>query len=362
VNPLTGKCIDAGGHIAHNLAQKGYIADYEARPYESRRVTRRQRMPHVTLVEPVVCGTGFVKSPETGRCIRIGGSTYKRLFPPEAPAQMPPEGAAAGAASPAPAPALAPAAPAPVSRKAANIRPTSEHIKLPVGSAGIAPLVGERAWALSNCKNTHDPITGIPFASADPATLQDLIRLHNRTCVVSGPLNDKVAAEHKAGQVATIPGDPTNHMTLDDFKALRDSMRRRNPGYRIPARKHQPPPPNWQLYVSPDNRSGPDFASVMYVDTTKLLETPEGIQYPLDSVKVDMGFIPLKLEGALCTPQLVADLLARLANENRLLTPIAGGWKPVGGFPFTKKYWSVDTKTRFGKLCTELTKTLMSPM
>jgi hypothetical protein len=346
MNPLTGKCIDAGGHIAHNLAQKGYIADYEARPYESRRVTRRKRMPHVTLVEPVICAPGFVKSPETGRCIKIGGTTYKRLFPP----------------APAPAPAPVPASPAPASRKAANLHPTSEHIKLPVGSAGIAPLVGEHVWTLSNCKNTHDPITGLPFASAGPATLQDLIRLHNRTCVLAPALHDKVAAEHKVGQVATIPGDPTNHMTLDDFKALRDSIRRRNPGYRIPARKHQPPPPNWQLYVSPDNRSGPDFASVMYVDTTKIVESPEGIQYPLDSVKVDMGFIPLKIEGALCTPQLVGDLLARLANENRLLTPIAGGWKPVGGFPFTKKYWSVDIKMRFGKLCTELTKALMSPM
>jgi hypothetical protein len=179
---------------------------------------------------------------------------------------------------------------------------------------------------------------------------------------LAGPLNDKVSAEHKAGKVATIPGDPSNHMTLDDFKALRNSIRRRNPGYRIPARKHQPPPPNWQLYVSPDNRSGPDFASVMYVDTTKILETPVGTQYPLDSVKVDMGFIPVKIEGALCTPQLIADLLARLAAANRLLTPIAGGWKPVGGFPYTKKYWSTDTKARFGKLCTELTKALMSPV
>jgi hypothetical protein len=105
---------------------------------------------------------------------------------------------------------LAAARPAPASRKAANpanLRPTTEHIKLPVGSAGIAPLVGERAWALSNCKNTHDPITGIPFASADPTTLQDLIRLHNRTCVVSGPLNDKVAAEHKAD--FPLLSDPT---------------------------------------------------------------------------------------------------------------------------------------------------------
>lgn len=344
VNPLTGKCIDAGGHIAHNLAQKGYIADYEARPYESRRVTRRQRVPQVTLVEPVVCAPGFMKSPETGRCIKIGGSTYKRLFPPvQAEAPRPVHGAAAP-------------------RPERPNRPTTEHITLPVGSAGIAPLVGEHAWALSNCNNTRDPITGQSFASADPVILQDLIRLHNRTCVLSGPLNDKVAAEHKAGQVATIPGDPRNHMTLDDFKALRNSMRRRNPGYRIPARKHQPPPPNWQLYVSPDNRSGPDFASVMYVDTTKILETPEGTQYPLDSVKVDMGFIPLKIEGALCTPQLVADLLLRLAAANRLLTPIAGGWKPVGGFPYTKKYWSTDAKMRFGKMCTELTKALMSPV
>lgn len=343
VNPITGYCIDAGGHIAQDLAKKGYIADYEVRPYEARRVTRRQREPALRLVEPVACRPGYTRSRKSGRCIKIGGAAYKNLYPGPAGPQVPP-------------------IPIPNPKKAMSM--SEGKIALPVGSAGVAPLADKMSilgWAQANCTNDRDPISGVPFASAEP--IQDLIRLHNRTCVLSGNLNDKVAAEHKAGNVATIPGDPTNHMTLDDFKALRDSIRRRNPGYRIPPRKHQPPPANWKLYVSPDNRSGPEYASVMYVDVTKVIQTPEGTQYPVDSVKLDMGFIPLKMEGALCAPQMVGELLSRLADSNRLLSPVAGGWKPVAGFPFTKKYWTgPDAKKRFGKLCQELTKALMSPL
>jgi hypothetical protein len=334
VNPLTGKCIDAGGYIAQNLAKKGYIADYEVRPYAARRVTRRQRVPRLSLVEPAVCREGYVRSQTSGRCIKISGKTYKRAYIPAANA----------------------------------IRRTNSEgrIAFPVGTASVAPLAARETvlhWSRVNCKNDRDPYTGIPFASADANTLQDLIRLHNRTCVLSGPMNTKVVADHKAGQVGTVPDDPTNHLTLDDYKALRDSIRRKNPGYKLPMRKHQPPPPSWQLYVSPDNRSGSNFASVMYVDTTKLIQTPQGVQYPVDSVKVDMGFIPMQMNGAVCAPRMIGELLSRLAADNRLLTPVAGGWKPIAGFPFTKKYWMTpDAKERFSKLCRELTKALTSSL
>jgi len=209
-------------------------------------------------------------------------------------------------------------------------------------------------WASAQCKNDRDPITGEKFASADTAALQDLIRLHNRTCVMSGPLHIKVAAEHKAGLIAKIPGDLSSHLTLDDFKSLRDSRRRREPGYKIPARKHQPPPAHWQLYIASDNRSGASFASVMFIDTTKIVDGPTGPEYPAESVVIDLGFIPLTVAN----PQMAVDLLQRLAATNRLLVSVAGGWKPIGGFPFTKKYWATDTKERFSKLCHELTKAL----
>ena len=213
-------------------------------------------------------------------------------------------------------------------------------------------------WAHSQCKNDRDAISGVPFVSAEVAALQDLIRLHDRTCVMSGALNAKVTAEHKAGQVATIPGDPSSHLTIDDFKALRDSRRRHDPAYKIPGRKHQPPPANWQLYISPDNRSGPGFASVLFVDEKKL----NGPAIPLDAVVVDLGFIPLTITDGLCKPQMVVELIQRLAAANRLLVPVAGGWKPAGGFPFSKKHWATDGKSRFSKLCQTLTKLLTTPL
>jgi hypothetical protein len=41
--------------------------------------------------------------------------------------------------------------------------------------------------------------------------------------------------------------------------------------------------------------------------------------------------------------------------------PVAGGWKPVGGFPFTKKYWETERAAKFSRLCRELTKALTTP-
>jgi len=235
-----------------------------------------------------------------------------------------------------------------------------------VGTAGVAPLLDKPtilSWAHAQCKNTRDPITGSPFATADTAALQDLIRLHDRTCVMTGALNANVTAEHKAGQIATIPGDPSKHMTLDDFKALRDSMRRRNPGYKLPGRKHQPPPANWQLYIASDNRSGPNFASILYVDVNKTVNGPYGPEYPVDAVKLDLGFIPTDVTDTLCAPQMVVQLIQHVAAANRLLTPVAGGWKPVAGFPFSKSYWAgADRRQRFSKLCQELTRALTTPL
>lgn len=276
------------------------------------------------------------RNPKTNRCIKIGGPTHQQLYNP---------------------------APAPAPVKVQEVRRMSSEgpIMLPVGSAGVAPLADRPmilGWAHSQCKNDRDPISGIPFVSAEVAALQDLIRLHDRTCVMSGALNAKVTAEHKAGQVATIPGDPSSHLTIDDFKALRDSRRRHDPAYKIPGRKHQPAPANWKLYVSPDNRSGPEFASVLFLDEKKL----GGPTIPLDAVVVDLGFIPLTITDGLCKPQMVVELIQRLAAANRLLVPVAGGWKPAGGFPFTKKHWATDGKNRFSKLCQILTKLLTTPL
>jgi len=213
-----------------------------------------------------------------------------------------------------------------------------------------------------NCKNDRDPITGIDFASADTATLQDVIRLHDRTCVLASQLHEKVATNHKAGQIVMVP-DGSRPLTLDDFKALREAMRRRNPAYKIPARKHQPPPPNWQLYISSDNRSGPDYASVLIVDSTKIHMGPAGPEFPEESVLMDLGFIPLTITDGLCKPQMFVDLIRRLSEANRLLIPVAGGWKPIGGLPYSKRYWQTkDAKERLNKLCLDLTRALTTPM
>jgi hypothetical protein len=159
-----------------------------------------------------------------------------------------------------------------------------------------------------------------------------------------------------------MPGDPSTALTLDDFNALRSSMRRRDPTYKLPGRTHQPPPANWQLYVASDNRSGPDFASVLIIDVTKARATPSGYEYPAESVMLDLGFIPTVVPaGSLCQPQLLVDLLDRLSKANKLLQPVAGGWHPIMT-PRSKSYWSTDTKEKVGRLCRDLTRAYASPL
>jgi len=210
----------------------------------------------------------------------------------------------------------------------------------------------------TNCKNAQDPISGTPFTAAD---VPDIVRLHDRTCVKAPLLDSAIAAQHKAGQVATIPGMHSTPLKLEDFNALRTTMRRRNPVYKVPGRRHRPPPAEWQLYVASDARSGPDYASIAYVDITKAVSGPRGIEYPEESIRLDLGFLPLRVGDARCSAQTVLEVTQRLAAMNRLVKPVAGGWKPIAGFPYSKRYWESDGARRLTKLCFALAKELQSP-
>lgn len=367
LNPRTLRCVKADGKIAQELYAVGNISPQtyqmaQAQLYYQQPQARPQMYP-AAVARP--CPPGQERNPKTGRCIKIGGETYKALHPPSPrPALVPAERVEKlvpkTVAVPPPAPVAAPLVPPQVRRAT-----TEEARKLPVGSAVAVPLGEHPAmarWVDANCKNKADPITKETFQTIDTEALQHVIRLHDRTCIISPGLSNHIATQHRAGNVATMPHDPATHLTLDDFKALREAMRRTQPGYKIPARRHQPPPPEWQLYVASDNRSGPDFASVLFVDVTKARATPTGYEYPVESVMVDLGFIPLDVKGAvICSPTMVVELIQRLSQANRLLAPVAGGWKPVGGFPFTKRYWDSERTERFNRLCRELTKALTTP-
>jgi hypothetical protein len=367
INPQTHRCVKETGRVGKALLTAAAIPE---RRSTSR---RRQSVGFVTAFGGIAsntrrarttrkfyngCDPGYERNPKTGRCIKIGGRIYRRQLAPEVVATAPSLFAATPGEAPVPPP------PAKSNRRREL---TEGPVDLPLGTAAVAPLDAPPAvhhWIASNCTNTTDPLTGIPFAEASPATLQEIIRLHDNTCAIASSMHAKVTAEHKAGKVATLPDDPTSHMTLDDFRALRDAMRRKDPAYKLPSRRHQPPPPEWQLYISQDNRSGDEFASVMFVDVTKAFETSKGIVYPVSSVMIDMGFIPVTLHGAhaLCAPQLMVTIIKRLADDNRLLTPVAGGWVPIAGFPFTKQYWATDRAAKFSKLCRDLTHALTTPM
>jgi hypothetical protein len=356
LNPRSFRCVRATGKLARNLARAGNVGEAEIAvaamyaPAERRRTQRRGRnavapivfygaAPPTMRMEPRACPQGSVMNPSTGRCVKVGGRVYQQLFP----------------------------APPPQIPQIADRRTTSEEpIALPAGESAVAPL-GSRnlmaGWTVGNCRNRTDPLTGRQFSTADDAYLASVVRLHNNTCTSASALHTAVAVAHKAGHVASLP-DSTDPLTMADFKVLRDVMRRREPGYKLPARRHQPPPPEWQLYVATDRRSGPEFATVAYVDITKARRTAYGVEYPAEAIRVDLGVIPITPPvGAMCSAGMIVDLIDRLAKEHRLVVPVAGGWKPAHGFPFTKSYWSTPQRTeRFNRLCKDLARAVSLPI
>lgn len=380
LNPHTLRCISSRGRIAKELVKAGNIDAGELRygvglaPLRLRRTQKAPRSPAFYAYQPgprpalvampphttlqINCPPGYEQNPRTGRCIRIGGRTYKRVYREPAlplPAQLPQR----------PAPPPIPLG-APVARR----RALSEDppVTVPECAAAAPPLADRRstlAWIADNCQNAVDPLTRTPFLSAPTDKLQEVLRLHNGTCTFATPLNTLVAAEHKAGRIVPIPGaTDRTPLSLDDFRVLRDTMRRRDPAYKLPSRRHAPAPPEWKLYVASDSRSGPDYATVGFVDTTKGRRTLAGVVYPPDAFRVNMGYIPVSApRGSTCSIQMIVELLQRLADANRLLTPTAGGWRPIAGFPFTKAQWEDGHRAqRLGRLCKDLARALTLPV
>jgi len=350
MNPATLRCVRLTGRRGQEIVQRGVDLlpqqlmvmgnPYFLRPRRDRAVTRRnsrhqQETPRNQQKAPKQlwpCPPGSTRNPRTRRCVKMGGRIYKKLV---APLQQP-------------VPTLQQQLQRPIGNRR---RQSSAPLNLPQGIAGVIPLTDPHTWLAANCTNHR------AFAKADAATLQNIIRLHNRQCVVATRLNDYITAKQSTGAVPTLPGTQTP-LTPADFDALKAAMRRRNPAYQLPSLPHASPPPEWQLYVAQDRNSGHAFATVAYVDTTKAIPTATGYHYQEDSIRIPLGFLPVKAPaGATCSPQRVIDLLSAAATANRLLVPTAaGGWRPsVGGLPAAKSDWSgAGAAHRFNRLCAEL--------
>jgi len=202
LNPRTLRCIRSNSRIAQNLVKEGVIANYYVAP--PRKTYRRQK-------GPTPCRPDQQRNPITGRCKKISKTYKRKLYSPPPPFhQQIPFG----------------------HRRILSEGPA----RAPRGTATVAPMGASLNWIYGNCRNQQDPLTGTPFSYMNPYDLQDVVRLHDRTCVAAQPLHYKVAGEHGAGRMAMMPGHTGQPMSQSDFDALRDAMRRRNPAYRIPSR------------------------------------------------------------------------------------------------------------------------------
>jgi hypothetical protein len=297
-NPRTLRCISAIGRIAQELVRAGDLR--ESATATAAAVPMKQQQQQ-TQVRP--CPPTSVRNPASGRCITVGGRAYTQL------------GFSVAA------------------------------------TAAVAPDTMDRAaltrWAATECP------TNPSFVNAETSALRQLIRLHDRTCMFAPQLNSHIASEHQAGRIADT-------MTLDDFKVLRNAMRRTDPAYKLPDRRHQPPPTSWQLYIARDERSGPDFVSVLYVDVNRGYRTETGmIVYPSTAIRVDLGFLPIDIPAeARCDITVLVNVIRLLAESNRLLVHVGGGWKPIAGLPHTKAHWTTDRVTKVNRLCRDLMRPL----
>lgn len=329
LNPKTLRCVRVTGKVGRGLYNDGYVRNAEVQaavqavpfgyqPRNRNRFTMRKpgfllrREPKLAIPKP--CPPGTTRSLQTRKCIKLGGKAYKKVY----------------------------------SFHEQNPPVSEPKIAIPLGLSGAAPMSDKTTivdWTTRNCKYANDILTGRRFTEDSVTNLQNIVRLHDGVCMAAPSLNSLIGAQHKSGQIATLPHDKTTHMTMGDFKALKEVMQRTAPGYKIPARVHQPHPPGWELYIASDNRSGPEFVSVLYIDVTKAIMTATGVEYPQESIRVDLGYLPRtdQIQNLLA-------ILQRLDAMNKLLVPVAGGWKPTHGFPYQKAHWANNRSAKMQKL------------
>ena len=246
LNPETLRCVRTTSRIAQELVRRGVIADYLVPPPQRgyrQGQGQRQRQRHQG---PQPCRPDQVRNPLTGRCKKIarvtvrqprGQNPYQYQYQQNpTPYQYQP------IPTPIPIPYQYPRA---TKRQNRNRNPyqfsrrqlTEPPLRLPRGTSTAAPIGASMDWIRSNCRNQHDALTGTDFAYTNQYELQDVVRLHDRTCVSAQQLHNKVAAEHAAGRPATLPANHRSQMTTEDLAALRSAMRRYNPAYKIPSRR-----------------------------------------------------------------------------------------------------------------------------
>jgi hypothetical protein len=402
LNPRTRHCVLATGKTAAGLVRRGNIAPVYGAAATRRTVKRpygqpyappygqpygqqgQQRQgpqaPAAIYLEPP-CDYGQERNPHTRRCVKIGGRTHKKLRAPVQPAHQ----------------RLGPQA---YQRRVG----TDPYIR-----ASLAPLTNREGildWTRSQCRNQVDPLTGRAFLSEDTAALQQLVKLHTNTCVSSKALNRQIYINGVEGRPSVVPGS-YEPLTPADHAAIRASQNRVSPGaypqgpypqgpypqgpyppgpqgpyppgpqgpyppgpyppgpqgpypgYGFPttaAPRKAPRPSEWQLYIAQDTRSGPEYASVLIVDVTKARTTAYGIEYPAESIRVDLGYIPVTGGSSSCTPQTLVDRIQRKDKKGSLifLDPASGRWKPIAPFPLLKTFWASSRSAKMAQLCSDL--------
>jgi len=349
LNPITLRCVSLAGKVGKQLYDRGYVQNAElAQGLPFTRHTRRQPQR-----KNAPCDYGYERNPVTGRCVKYGGKTHKKIhrvdpyrspvpYRTERPRRRSPRN--------------------PYKTERIHRRwplyeqtTTDDPGVIPIGEAGTAPMADKKTilkWTHKNCKYPEDVLTRRPFVNESQSSLQKLIRLHDGTCVSAPILNDYILRKQKMGITPMLPNNRVTPLKRRNLDALRETMRRRSPGYKFPAHSDKLPPPEWKLYAASDKRSGPDFLSVCYVDITKARRTAIGVEFPMESIRVNMGFLPVEDGDGFI--KLILSIMKKLSDKNNLLTYTVRGWKAAAGFPFTKSHWARDRSDKLNELYRDL--------
>ena len=336
------------------------------------------------------CEVGKIRNPKTGKCIKEGGRTQKRLLKNHTPQTRRN-------------PNYSVLTPQHRTRTRSMNRlvnrerepllqhrhvyhesrhePRHEPIQPRAAKIPSASREVMREWIRTNCSNEEEPFTGRRLTSLQEDEMASLIRTSAGTCLRPDYLDAHVRKQRSLGRDATDPLTKTP-LTLSNMDILGRAIRRVIPDYRVPQRSRKemvprltrgspevielrrsrnnlPPHPRPQLplpqqshgfpehlkfFIGKDARSGDDFYSIYYYDKRQVSSAANGLSIPASAIKIDIGLIPsyvslTESRNPLCTTAAIMDTILSLNRKNRLVRKLGDQWTAAIELPTERAQW-----------------------
>ena len=329
------------------------------------------------------CEVGKIRNPKTGKCIKEGGRTQKRLLknhephtrrnpnysiltPQHRTRRLERDPLLERRAEPRAEPRV---------EFRSETRQGARGAKIPSGNRDSM-----REWIRTNCRNEEEPFTGRRLSALQEDEMASLIRTSAGTCLRPDYLDAHVRKQRSLGRDATDPLTKTP-LTLSNMDILGRAIRRIIPDYRVPQRSrkeivprltrgspevielrrsrnnlpaHPRPqlplpqshgfPEHLKFFIGKDARSGDDFYSIYYYDKRQVSSAANGLSIPASAIKIDIGIIPSYVSvnesrNPLCTTAAIVNTILTLNKKNRLVRKLGDQWTAAIELPTERAQW-----------------------